>query len=203
MFPFQGVMKHCSVIGTSKYIRSENGMLVQRGNGKLGYFECKIKSAKRSVFPFSMGLQHIHLHFSAPTNNFERACSWAPYLPYEPPNENDRTHRSHPVSWGDSPRNRWIDESPTVSVGDRIGLLVDCSNDPTFSLVVNGVAMQTYLMGEECLGHTIYPDINSNPSGCDFEVIEEPEMPERSTSIYEPQLWGWRYPGVARRPQDP
>ncbi len=114
-----------------------------------------------------------------------------------------KTGATDPVSWGDSPRNPWIDESPIVSVGDRIGLLVDCSNDPTFSLVVNGVAMQTYLMGEQCLGQTIYPNIRSNPEGCDFEVIEEPEMPERSTSIYEPQLWDWRYPGVARRPQDP
>lgn len=190
---------------------SKKGMFVQEANGHQGYFECKIKSAKRVCFPFSRGLQNICLFFQGDLrslgNAFEeevyrKACSWSPYLPYEPPHANDPGHRPHPVCWGCSPTNPWIDESPTVCVGDRIGLLVDCTNAPTFTLVVNGIAMQTYLMGQACLNKNIYPCIKSN-SGCDFEVIEEPEVPERLPNIYEPQLWEWRYPRVTRRPQDP
>jgi hypothetical protein len=96
-------------------------------------------------------------------------------------------HRLHPVRWGGDIFNPWIDESPIVSVGDRIGLLVDCSKDPTFTLVVNGIARQTYLMGEECLDKTIYPCIESSTKGCDFEVTEDPEMPKRLPDIHEPQ----------------
>ena len=173
-------------------------MFVQEANGCKGYFECKIKSAKRISYPYSLGLQNICLFFKG----YERACSWSPYLPYEPPHANDRGHRPHPVCWGCSPTNPWIDESPTVRVGDRIGLLVDCSNAPTFTLVVNGIALQTYLMGQECLDKNIYPIITSN-SGCDFEVTEDPEIPEGLPDIYEPQLWEWHHPGIPRRPQDP